>query len=198
MFNFNNTTEEVNNNAGGSLYIRPGIHEVTIKEIYHQPVGPDVKDPSKNSTIEKGVFVLVDNAGAAHNYDVLNPTANTYGTLEENTEKVMKKLMHFLSKTATSADIETLKGKIQQIKADNLKDLIAILSKAFTGKKVRIKFTARDGKYTQVPGFLNGWAECIDVTPTKLRFDEAKDGLVKKDDSKVESTGSPKELDWLA
>jgi hypothetical protein len=192
-FSFKNTQEDQSN----SQYVRPGIQEVDIKEIYYQPIGPNVKEGQKpeNSTVEKGVFVLTTKDGASFNYDVLNPDS------PEKAEKMMKRMMHFLSKTGKSSEVEALKAKIQTIEAKDFKELIDIFSKRFTGKSVRIKFVAteRSGKYyTSVPNFLSGWAESVDVNPSKLIWDEAKDGMPKKDSSKTESTeaGTNNSLPW--
>lgn len=167
-------------------YIKTGINDITIREVYYQPVGPNVKEGGKPATsgVEKGVFVLVDKQENSFNYDVLSPKD------ADQAGKMMKRLIHFLSKTGKSSDIDAIKVKLQALPDMTFEQMIATFSKAFTGKQVRLKFVGSypDRNYTSLPSYFNGWAECIDVNPTKLVYDESTEGQLKKDSNKVEST----------
>lgn len=181
MFSFKDVQEEVGNN---NQYIKTGINDITIKEIYHQPIGANIKADKKPAsiTIEKGVFVLESKEGGIFDYDVLAPKN------VEQSDKMMKRLLHFLSKTGKASEVESMKARLQNLEASDFKDLITKLAKVFTGKSVRVKFVGSypDRNFTSVPNYLSGWAECIDVNPTQLRYDEAKEGLIKKDSTATE------------
>lgn len=189
--NFKDKEEEVSSNLS---YIRTGINDVTIKEIYHQPIGANVKEGQKpeNVTIEKGVFVLESKEGGTFNYDVLKPKD------VDQEVKMLKRLLHFLSKTGKSSDVEAIKTKLQSLPDMDFATLIKTLAKGFTGKSVRVKFVGSypDKKYTSIPNYLSGWAECIDVNPTQLKYDEATEGLAKKDSSKVEKSSTANDDDF--
>ncbi len=194
MFSFKDVQEEVS--TGSNQYVKTGINDVKIIDLYYQPTGPSIKPDKKDSAIDKAIFVLETKEGAKFDYDVLVPKD------DEQSTKMMKRLMHFLSKTGKTSEIDSIKTKLQTLEAKDFEDLVNKLSKVFIGKSVRVKVVGSypNRNFPSIPNFLSGWAECIDVNPTQLKYDETSEGLVRKDSSKVETTTSTtstkEEIGW--
>jgi hypothetical protein len=169
MFGSKETEEKVFD----SKFIKPGVHEVTIAEVTGDT--PEGKSPYV-------MFKFVDKEGKAADIRFYLSTGAVKRSLE--------KIVHLGTKLVTREQIDATD-------ADTATEYGANLNKLLRGKKVRIKFSGEqvqgtNGKpnwFKAVIG-LPAFAEEIEVSPSKLKFDENS----KWDMKRLEATSSTEEL----
>lgn len=180
--------------SGNSVFIKPGVHRVKVKEIYYQPVGPSVreekiKDGSPREykveqmmlTVEVLDTVAGNNSkGAITNVGILNPVFTGDPT---KTQKKMNRIFHiFVNMAKDSSSKEKAREYLKALTINETR-VVAHLSellKGFEGRELHLLFCAdQEGKYTNLSQFEGGIASTVDM-PHAISYDESKYGLRKK------------------
>lgn len=204
MFDFKDAEEQ----ASGLSFVTCGIHDFKVLRIFYQPVGESVggetkKDGSFYNFTKEQIRVEVevfethaggDCKGAKSVFGVLDPTDPD----PKKHKGRMDRIMHIFCNMTTSDKKDAAKEFMRKINVKSMKELAKKLA-PLAERTVRLKFIAnQEGTFPQLPNYYAGFAECTDVPFEKsiLKYDESKEGVKKKDSSKVENAGQ--EIDLFA
>ncbi len=191
QFSFANTKEEVQKVGTKAS---TGVHDfkinsITVEEVKGKNDNPDWK---KGRVVFEATKTLVGkdlaySVGKTIDYDILFPKD------AEAAEKLGKRLLHIFSKVSTKDKVDVVKTAIQKLDLTSIDTLMAGLKKIADGRSLRLKIVGdKDRQYPMIPLYYAGYAETIDTNPSELVYDEDREGLLKKDSSKVESNSSSK------
>ncbi len=188
---FKNAEETVSNNK---TYLACGIHEVTMEELFFQPVGPCLKGTTKKdkSVINFNQPCLrlkikvnktnkaaegVDCKGAETILMFGLPKEGTTAGGKDKVEYWKNRVLHLFANMSKVATKDKAKAYITGLEVDSFEALVVKL-KHFDKRDVRLKFVANDSGFPQLPGWESGFAECIDVPfeNTELKYDPIKEG----------------------
>lgn len=204
MFNFKDSEEQSSNN----LFVSCGIHDFEVVRIFFQPIGESVGNEGKrdgsliNFTKEQiRVELLVTKTYAGTNCEGAKAFIGILDPTDPDPKKHkgrMDRIMHIFCNMTTSDKKDVAKEFMRKINVKSMEELAKKLA-PLAGRTVRFKFTAnQEGTFPQLPNYYSGFAECTDVPFEKsiLKYDETKEGIKKKDASKVENV--EKEVDLFA
>ena len=163
-------------------YLQCGINEnVTINKVVAEKWG--------DKTVGD---VFLGNGGNEFKWRIFpfnyNPSFNN--TEEEQEEKYLQNIKHVFSKAVGEANYDKFIAQAKDF--DSFIDLLSKMTVEKAGDKskpVRLTLIAKKNKdkyYSSMPTWAGGFCEEMSVTPSKLKFDEAKYGMPKKDATKIE------------
>lgn len=200
-------------------FIGTGIHELSVLDVYYQPIGDSVKNERKkeltkgendgplvNFTKEQTRIVLqVDKTIAGNESRGAITTISLYEPSNVDPKKFegqVNRIFHILRAMAPYAFQERAETYVRAFSGSSTAEFAEYIKRGFAPRegvalrKVRLKFIAdQDGKFPQIPNYYSGFAECVDVA-TVMKYDEEKEGLAKKtgvelaeDDRDIRSNG---------
>lgn len=170
----------------------PGIHEVEILNIYHQPVGDSVVDEKKkdgsfftfdDEVLSVIVKVLKTNTiktgecvGAEMTIRIKGPKPGNDKDGKPLLNSWRSRIVHIFANMAKTklpegevvtqehidAAKEAAKKYIQGIEIKTFGELASKLQ-MFTGRSVRAKFVATDAGKATIPGYYGGFMECVET-----------------------------------
>ena len=199
--NFNNSEEQV---SSSKPYIKAGIHDLLINDMYFNPAGPNIKGllDYKGQIIQHKfdmaiIDVIVVKTHAGGESEKAQGTVSFFAPEMKNDDKDSKRidrLFHILVNMTSSDKKDKYKEwlKSQNKSFPDLVNAIGTMLKG-KGKQVRYLLAAKDGKGAYLPNFFGGFAEPSDVAfaNTTLKWDEVKMGNIKKDETAVEKADVP-------
>ena len=141
--------------------------------------------------------VFLENGGNEFKWRIFpfNYNANFSNTEEEQEEKYLQNIKHVFSKAVGEENYDKFIAQAKDF--DSFIDILSKMSveKAKANSKpIRLMLIAKKNKdkfYSTMPTWNGGFCEEMSTTPSKLKFDEAKYGMPKKDAAKVEDADSP-------
>ena len=202
--NFNDSEEVV---SSFKPFVRTGVHDFIIKDMYYQPVGANIKG-TKDKTgavvqhaYEMGVIeVEVLKTHDGNMCEKADGTINFFAPQLKGDDKDkdrISRLFHILVNMSPSAKKEEYKAFIKKLNLP-FDQLINKLGSMLKGKNktVRYKLVAKDGKGAYLPNFFGGFAEPTDVpySESSIKYDPITEGAIKKDASKTEKSGESEDL----
>jgi len=191
-YNFSNAK-----NIPALRYINTGIHEVTVLEVYYQPVGDSVKGERKKeitagandgplvnfTKAQTRIVLQVDKTVAGNESKGAITTISLYEPQSDDPKKFegqVNRIFHILTAMTTTATVPLAEAYVRAFPGQSTEEFADYIKVKFTGKKARYKFIAdQDGKFAQLPNYYNGFAECIDA-PMLMKYNEEKEGVAKK------------------
>lgn len=168
-------------------YLQCGINEnVTINRVVAEKWG--------DNTVGD---VFLGNGGNEFKWRIFpfNYNPSFSNTEEEQEKKYLQNIKHVFSKAVGEANYDNHIAKAKDF--DSFISLLSGMSvekakdKSKPFRLILIAKKNKDKYYSTMPTWGGGYCEEMSVSPTKLKFDEAKYGMPKKDATKVEDTSSP-------
>ena len=198
-------------------YLKAGIHTFKINDIYFQKTGASVKGIKKKdgNVLDYKFDCIIINAdvlvthlggeskGANTNLSILMPKMDD--DKEKNAGRISR-IFHILVNIAPSAKKEDFRAWLQKqdFKGDTFEKMFenipSVVHKFIVGKTVRYKLIAdKDGKGAYFPSYFKGFAEPadIDFLESTLKWDDAKEGNIKKGETEKLDSADKKEVDDL-
>lgn len=184
-------------------FINTGIHELTVLDVYYQPIGDSVRNERKKEltkgendgplvsfTKEQTRIVLqVEKTIAGNESRGAITVISLYEPFNVDPKKFegqINRIFHILRAMAPAVAQERVETYIKGFPGSTTAEFAEYIKRGFApregaaNKKLRLKFIAdQDGKFPQIPSYYSGFAECVDV-PTVMKYNEEKEGLAKK------------------
>lgn len=197
MIDFSLAQEQKND-----VFVKTGIHDFKVLNIAYQPIGTSVmEEKNKDGVLIEFTFPQIRmelqctkthkgnlSEGGTIILGILFPVTDN----AEKAQKQMNRLLHIFANICSSENKDKLKASLQAIKVATWEEFVAKLA-GFKGRSVRYKLVAdQKGKYSVLPNYYGGFAEPSDVPfeNSTLSYDDDKEGVKKKDASKVEIPGA--------
>ena len=205
MSNYSKRVEEQNFDTS---WFGAGIHENIYVQKVEMSTWGDNKEcaditfgDKQGRTISSRVFPFYHNPALTKKVKEEGVEKTIPYTEEEQFDNYLVRFKHIFSKTIGDENYDKAVSK-----ATDFKSFISILSKMAlesnpSSKPFRLmiinKMNERAGKkYNIIPTWSGGFCESMDVNPSKLRFDDKKYGIEKKDTSATEKNNSTEKMPW--